>query len=205
MSERTPRKLTDKQRAFAHEYLKNGRNAAEAYRKVYKSKASATVVAVNACKLLKNANIALIVAEAEKRAEAATQRALDRYEVTAERIVAGLARLGFYDARDIFTWSEHGVRLKPSHEISDDAAAAITEISETITKDGGTIKVKLADKRAALVDLGRHKGIFVDKVENGKPGDFSDMTDDELRDSIVEKLTRAGVAGGRTGTPRTRH
>ena len=47
-------------------------------------------------------------------------------------------------------------------------------------RDVKRVRFKLADKRAALVDIGRHFGMFIDKKEVGKPGDFSQMTDDEL-------------------------
>jgi phage terminase small subunit len=104
------RDLTAKQRAFVEAYLRNGRNAAEAYRTAYDTNMSARLVADEASKLLQHPGIAPIVAEAERRAAAATERALDRYAVTKERIVSALARLGFYDARDVFSWSEDGIR-----------------------------------------------------------------------------------------------
>ena len=37
-------------------------------------------------------------------------------------------------------------------------------VSETRTKDGATIRFKLHDKRGALVDLGRHLGMFTDNI-----------------------------------------
>lgn len=44
------------------------------------------------------------------------------------------------------------------------------------------IKFKLMDKKGALVDIGKHFGMFVQKIEHGGPGDFSDMSEDELLD-----------------------
>jgi phage terminase small subunit len=158
--------LTPKQRRFLEIYLENGCDGSKAYRAAYATKASPRDVTREAAKLLKHPGIAPIVLTAERRAAEATNRVVDRFEVTAERIVSALARLSFYDARDIFEWSEAGVRLKPSDQITDDAAAAITEISQTETKDGGTLKVKLADKRASLVDLGKHLGMFIEKHEH---------------------------------------
>ncbi|QIJ73234.1 hypothetical protein GU700_00565 [Methylobacterium sp. NI91] len=49
------------------------------------------------------------------------------------------------------------VTLRNSADIDDATAAAITEISQT---KGGALKAKLADKRTALVDIGRHLGMF---------------------------------------------
>ena len=55
----------------------------------------------------------------------------------------------------------NGVSLIASEEIDDATAAAISEITQTGTGN----KVKLHDKRAALVDMGKHLGMFKDKVE----------------------------------------
>jgi hypothetical protein len=74
------RSLTDKQRAFVEEYLRNGRNAAAAYRVAYRSKASPQTVATNADRLLEHTHIAPIIAAADAKAKAATAKVLDRYE-----------------------------------------------------------------------------------------------------------------------------
>ena len=58
------------------------------------------------------------------------------------------------------------VELVPSDEIDDDTAAAVSEVS--LTETG--IKIKLHDKRGALVDLGKHLGLFVDKVDHTSAG-----------------------------------
>lgn len=99
-----------------------------------------------------------------------------RTGITPESVVSELAKLGFSDIRKAITRrsnvpetgeeDEDGVAatrvtnevtLRNSDDIDDATAAAITEISQT--KDGA-LKVKLADKRAALVDIGRHLGMF---------------------------------------------
>ena len=38
----------------------------------------------------------------------------------------------------------------------------MSEVSQTVTKDGGSIRFKLHDKKAALELLGRHLNIFGD-------------------------------------------
>jgi phage terminase small subunit len=87
-----------------------------------------------------------------------------------------LAKIGFSDIRKIVKWqsamvteedSPDGgeklvvknivtnlVQIIGSDEVDDVTAACISEISQT---DKGAVKVKLHDKRAALVDLGRHQ------------------------------------------------
>jgi phage terminase small subunit len=46
--------------------------------------------------------------------------------------------------------------------ISDEAAAAVAEVSQTVN---GALRVKMHDKHAALVSLGRYLGMFDDRVQ----------------------------------------
>jgi len=67
------------------------------------------------------------------------------------------------------------------------------------------VKFKLHDKRAALVDLGRHLGLFVDKHKPDVPVEV-DISD--IRDTILKRLARLHAArraeGGDPGDePRT--
>jgi len=52
-------------------------------------------------------------------------------------------------------------RMAAADRLDESVAATIAEVSQT--RDG-TLKVKLHDKRAALVDIGRHLGMFNDKL-----------------------------------------
>jgi phage terminase small subunit len=187
-----PKDLTPKQRRFVEVYLSNGRNGTEAYRATYGTKASAEVAAVEAHRLLQNPKIALIVAEAERRAEERTERVMDRYAVTRERIKEGLAKLAFYDPRDVFTWDEKGVKLKPSATISDEAAFAISEISET---ENGTLKVKLASKHDALIALGQDLGMFA-RTNINLNADLDKLSDHELIASIRAIAEQLGIGEG---------
>jgi phage terminase small subunit len=49
------------------------------------------------------------------------------------------------------------VTIVDADKISDEAAAAVAEVSQTVN---GALRVKLHDKHAALVSLGRHLGLF---------------------------------------------
>ena len=88
-----------------------------------------------------------------------------RTEVTADRVVKELARIAFVDTRRIFTWGPGGVTLRPSGELTDDEAAVVATVEETTSENGGSIKAKLCDKMKALEMLGRHLGMFKDKLE----------------------------------------
>ena len=63
--------------------------------------------------------------------------------------------------------------LKDSASLTDDQAMQVAEVSETTSATGGTLKLKKHDKVKALELLGRHLGMFTDKVEatgaNGGP------------------------------------
>jgi phage terminase small subunit len=55
------------------------------------------------------------------------------------------------------------VTIVDADKISDEAAAAVAEVSQTVN---GALRVKLHDKHAALVSIGKHLGMFVDR---GRP------------------------------------
>jgi phage terminase small subunit len=158
--------LTSQQRAFVDAYIKGGmQNAAAAYRKAYPTskKWDANSVAQNAHKLLHHTDIAPIIQAAREKTALALRRSVDRFAVSKERISDELARLAFSDARKLFSWGPEGVIVRDSETLDDDDALAVVEVSQTITESGGTIKVRLADKRAALIDLARLHGMVVDK------------------------------------------
>ena len=54
------------------------------------------------------------------------------------------------------------VTIVDADKISDEAAAAVAEVSQTVN---GALRVKMHDKHAALVSLGRHLGLFTDHVK----------------------------------------
>jgi hypothetical protein len=58
----------------------------------------------------------------------------------------------------------------------------------------------------ALELLGKELGMFIDRKVVGKPGDFADMTDDELDAQIEELISRGkpGAGEGSQGTGATR-
>jgi phage terminase small subunit len=162
--------LTEKQARFIEAYLiePNGKRAALAAG--YKEAGAA----VEASRLLNNPNVA---AELERRRKLLSIKT----GITPERVLAELGKLGFSDIRQVVEWqtrevfdgpepiahSEASVAIKPSEQISDDAAAAISEVSQT--KDG-CLKVKMHDKLGALVKIGQHLGMFrtVQAEEPGK-------------------------------------
>jgi phage terminase small subunit len=166
------RKLTEKQRRFAEAYLKNGRNAAQAYRTAYNTKGSPQLCAERAYELIRHPLIAAIIAEADAKAQAATQRVIDQYAVNEERVVAELARLGFSNMADYMRVGADGDPHLDFSALTRDQAAALAEVTVEDFRDGRgeeardvrRVRFKLSDKRAALELLGKKLGMFKEKV-----------------------------------------
>ncbi len=101
--------------------------------------------------LLKKAHIAALVAKLQ--AELA-----ERANVSALSVVRELALCGFSNMAD---YVQPDGTYKGIHELTREQAAAVQELKLVETKAGSlTANIKLVDKRASLVDLGRHLGIF---------------------------------------------
>lgn len=146
--------LNPKQKQFVAEYLidLNGKQAA--IRAGYSPKTAEA----QASRLLSHVKVAEAVAKAK-----ATRA--QRNEITADRVLQEMARIAFSDMRRFTTWGPDGVKLRDYEDLTDEEAAAVSEVSQTITEAGGSIKFKLHDKRAALVDLGKHIGLFTEKLD----------------------------------------
>jgi len=155
--------LTAKQQRFVAEYLKDLNATQAAIRAKYSAKTADRI----GPELLGKTCVAEAIRIALERREART-------EITQDMVLKNLAKMAFFDVRQIFT--EDG-RLKPVSEWSEDAAAAIVGVdSIELAGDvpGLVRKIKFADKRAATVDIGKHLGMFEGKekapAESNKPG-----------------------------------
>ncbi|MDR1515310.1 MAG: terminase small subunit [Synergistaceae bacterium] len=146
--------MTPKQSKFVDEYMIDLNATKAAIRAGYSEKTATRI----GPKLVGKSCVQDAISAAQAKQSARTQ-------ITADRVVLELARIAFVDTRQIFKWGPDGVRLLPSDGLSDDEAAIVAEVSETISKDGGSIKAKRFDKLKALELLGRHLGMFKDKLE----------------------------------------
>jgi phage terminase small subunit len=113
----------------------------------------------NASRLRSKENIRTRVAELQ-------HRGLKRHDITVDMIIEEYAKLGFSDIRKLF--DEHG-NLKLPSKLTDDIAGAISSLEIVTAKKGRggvehTAKIKLADKRAALADLGKHFNMFTEDI-----------------------------------------
>lgn len=170
--------LTPKQQRFVQEYLVDLNATQASIRAGYSADTAYSIGHENLSKPE--------IAEALREAQAERAK---RTEITQDRVLQELAKIGFSDIRRVVKWGSgvydtepeesqedqpHGGALKRgsrptgpaielvgSHEIDDTTAAAILEISQT----SQGVKVKLGDKLGALTQMGRHLGMFTDKTE----------------------------------------
>lgn len=141
--------LSPKQRAFAGEYLIDFNATQAAIRAGYSERTAYS----QGQRLLKKVEV-----------KAAIEKAIDernaRTRVTADRVIKELARAAFSDMRSYAQWGPQGVTLRESEALSQDDSAAVTEVSESYSENGRTLKFKLAHKDSALKMLAQHTGVF---------------------------------------------
>ncbi|WP_270394957.1 terminase small subunit [Blautia obeum] len=145
--------MTEKQKIFADEYLID-LNATRAYRVAYPSVKKDEVAAAAAARLLKNVKVAAYI---QKRMEERQKRT----EITQDRVLEELAAIAFARATDYAEVKGECVRIKDTDTLDEQQIRAIAGIKEG--KYG--IELKLNDKEKALELLGRHLGMFKDKLE----------------------------------------
>ena len=102
---------------------------------------------------------------AEIKAQFATKTS-----ITAQRVLEEMAKIGFANVGDFVSIDADGKSNVDLSKISKEQMAAVSEIQIDTSEDGKQrVKVKLHDKRAALLDIGKHLGMFKDKLEVSGP------------------------------------
>jgi phage terminase small subunit len=181
------RTLNRRQGVFIDLYLTNGQNGAAAYRKAYGAKSSSTVCGQMAHRLLQHPTVARAVRSRIKVLDLARQERLEAQQATEERIIDVLGALAFYDPRSIIQWGPDGrASITMSTDLSLEAVYAIREI--LILGDGG-IRFKFHDRRAALMDLARLRGMITDKSASFHfHEDLARMSPDDQKRRVAELL-----------------
>lgn len=146
--------LTPKQHRFVEEYLIDLNASAAARRAGYSVHVANRIASENLSKPV----IADAIAQRQKVLQ-------EKVGITQERVLNELAKIAFGDQRRVMSWGKGGVSLRESEDLTDDDAAAVAEVAETRTKDGGSLKLKTHDKVGALKLLGEHLGLF--KADKG--------------------------------------
>lgn len=178
--------MTKNQKIFVDEYLID-LNATRAYKTAYPNIKNDVVAATNGGRLLRNAQIKI---EIEKRMKEREKRT----EITQDKVIKELANLAFTDRTDIVTITSGRVVIQNFNDLTPEQRACIAGVKET--KFG--IEVSFYGKEKALEMLGRHLGIFNDKIEvKGElETGVQNLTDEELSTQIAILEAKLGVKSG---------
>ena len=177
-------KLTPKQMRFVDEWLIDFNGKQAAIRAGY----SAKTAEATAARLLRNVKVQAEISRRQKDLQ-------KRTEVSQDRVVKELARIAFANIADYLhvetqtRTKDDGtevtyqiVMLSETEDLSVDQRAAIAGIKQ----GANGVEVKLHDKIKALELLGRHIGMFNDKLEVKATVDnpFAGLSTEELRNVI---------------------
>jgi len=165
------RGLTARQKAFIQEYPIDLNGTQAAIRAGYSPKTADRI----ASKLLGKVEVQAALQEAlDKRA--------DKADITADRVLAEIARLAFSDIKEYIDIGSDGcIQVKPFEDMPKGASRAIQSVKEKkrILASGkgdgqetileSTFEFKLWDKGRALDQLGKHLGLLFDKDKTPEP------------------------------------
>ena len=143
--------MTKKQNRFIEEYLIDLNATQAAIRAGYSPDTAKSIGSENLTKPDIQARIAKAMAERSRRTG-----------VNADRVVMELAKIAFVNASDVI--DADTATLKPDVAPEDTAAIQSVKV-KTFGEDGLEREIKMADKLKALELLGKHLGMFKDKVE----------------------------------------
>lgn len=146
--------MTKKQKRFVEEYLIDLNATQAAIRAGYSPETAYSIGSENLKKPDIRACIEKAMAERSKRTG-----------INQDRIIMELAKIGLLNPKDLVDFDEATVKEEAAEE--DLAAIASVRVKRFPTKDGEGIEreIKMHDKTKALELLGRHFGMFKDKVE----------------------------------------
>ena len=143
--------MTKKQKRFVEEYLIDLNATQAAIRAGYSPDTAKSIGSENLTKPDIQARIAKAMAERSRRTG-----------VNADRVVMELAKIAFVNAGDVI--DAETATVKPDAARDDTAAIQSVKV-KTFGEDGLEREIKMADKLKALELLGKHLGMFKDKVE----------------------------------------
>lgn len=151
--------MTPKQERFAQEYLIDLNATQAALRAGYKHPDIGR-------QLLTKKHVRAVIEAAQRERAARTQ-------ITTDRVLQELAKIGFANMGDYMRIGADGDPCLDFSGLTRDQTAALVEVTVEDFTDGRgedardvrKVKFKLADKRAALVDIGKHLGMFVNRLD----------------------------------------
>lgn len=149
--------MTEKQKLFVEEYLIDLNATQAAIRAGYKARSRQRASEIGA-QLLQNTQVSEAIAQ--EMAERSK-----RTGVNADRVIMELAKVAFLNLTDVV--DPRTVTIRPNAAEEDKAAIQSIKIKKSFSETGESEEreVRAADKLKALELLGRHLGMFKDKVE----------------------------------------
>lgn len=159
--------LTDKQIRFCHEYLIDLNSTQAALRAGYSKTTAEKKAQLWVGKSRDSSQYPEMFDFVDKR----RRKISEKLEITQERVLQEYARVAFFDIRNIYTETNS---LKNVKDLDDASAAAIAGIEVTEESAfidglkvnlGFTKKIKIHNKITALEGIGRHLGMFNDKLK----------------------------------------
>lgn len=169
--------LTIKQRMFVKEYLVDLNATQAAIRAGYKAKNADTM----ATQLLRKP----WVAEAVQRA---IEERMRRTDINADKVISELAHIAFDDIRNYLRfYSDDDGNIKV--QVKDSEEVDTRSISEVSLGRDGQFRFKMYAKDTALVQLGKHLGLFNEKMEVKHSGEVT--TKNEQHYHVTQEVVAA--------------
>lgn len=104
------------------------------------------------------------------------QALMSRQELSLERVLEELRRVGLTRLSDVVTWDDDGaIAIRPKRELTDDELSAIAEIEEIPGMFGTRLRVKMHKKVDALKDLRKYFSPTLAEARFGATGGGASM------------------------------
>jgi phage terminase small subunit len=143
--------LNPRQEQFAHEYLIDLNATQAAIRSGYSAHTAAQIGE----RLLRKVEIQQLI-------QHGVQERSQRTQVSADRVITELARIAFFDPRNLYAPDGS---LRAVHDLDEDTARVLTSLEIQNAEGAQRTRMRWADKLAALEQLGRHLGLFQQKYQ----------------------------------------
>lgn len=169
--------MNDRQREFCRQYLVDLNATQAAIRAGYSTKTANEQGSQLLAKLSIQEEIQKLIKERSQRTE-----------VTADKVVKELAKLGFSNIADFVEFGPAGVNMRDWETLAEQDMACVAEVSQVDTKEGTNVKFKLHDKKSALELLGKHLGLFLDRYEQTGTLNVAGQVDVEYGKKTIEEL-----------------
>lgn len=148
--------MTPKQKVFIDEYLIDFNATKAAERAGYSKKTAYSIGQENLKK-----------PEIQETIQKALQERSERTEITQDMVLKELATFSFANIQDYIKHSQDGLIIfKSIDDIPEEAARAIEAIKVINNGKKGSVEFKLHSKSRGLELIGRHLGMFIDRIEH---------------------------------------